>query len=159
MIRLIAAVDRNLGIAKHGFQPWNIPADEQYFRQQTTGHAVLMGSKTYEVIGRPLPDRRNFVASFDAVAVNGAEVVNDVEAFLSKQQRDIWVIGGASIYEQALPYADELYLTHIEADFGCDKFFPQFQQQFMLFDEQPPMEENGFIYRYIVYTSNRSAGE
>lgn len=159
MIRIIAAVDRKLGIAKHGFQPWNIPTDEQYFREQTSQYsaAVLMGSKTFEVIGHPLKDRKNYVLSREAVAASGAEVVHDLDDFLKNYKPDIWIIGGASVFAQALPYADELYITHIEADFGCDQFFPDFSQGFMHFNDEPPREENGFIFRYSVYTSTRTS--
>ncbi len=154
MIRLIAAIDRKRGIAKGGLQPWLIPTDDKYFLDQTSkwGGEVLMGSKTYEVIGHPLANRRNYVVTREAVQVNGAEIVNDLDAFLKSFERDLWVIGGASIFEQALPYADELYLTHIEADFGCNQFFPEYDQQFMPFGEEPIAEQNGFIYKFAVYT-------
>ena len=158
MIRLIAAVDNKRGIAKHGFQPWHIPNDEKYFLDQTSkwGGEVLMGSKTYEVIGHPLKDRKNYVASRDAASINGAEVVRDLENFLKTFERDLWVIGGASVFEQALPYADELYLTEIQADFGCDQFFPEFQAGFMPFGEEPLQEQNGFLYKYVIYTKRQS---
>lgn len=153
MIRLIAAVDRKRGIAKGGIQPWSVPNDEKYFLEQTSkwGGEVLMGSKTYEVIGHPLAERKNYVASRDAVAINGAEVVRDLDGFLKSFKRDLWVIGGAAVFEQTLAYADELYLTEIQADFGCDKFFPDFSASFMPFGEEPLQEQNGFIFKYVVY--------
>lgn len=153
MIRMIAAIDRKRGIAKGGVQPWFIPGDDKYFVDQTSkfGAEVLMGSKTYQVIGHPLKDRRNFVVTREAAAVSGAEVVNDLEGFLKSFERDLWVVGGASIFEQALPFADELYLTHIEADFGCDQFFPDYTDSFMQFNEESLQEENGFIFKYTVF--------
>lgn len=154
MIRLIAAVDRKRGIAKGGLQPWYIPNDEKYFLNQTSkwGGEVLMGSKTYQVIGHPLAGRKNYVASRDAVSVNGAEIVSDLQGFLQSFGRDLWVIGGASVFEQSLPFADELYLTEIQADFGCDQFFPAYEDKFMIFGEEPLQEQNGFLYKYVVYT-------
>lgn len=154
MIRFIVAVDRKLGMAKNGIQPWWIPADEKYFLDQTSqyGANVLMGSKTFEVIGHPLKDRHNYVASRDVVAAMGSEIVSDLDGFVRNwQQKDLWIIGGAAIFEQTLKYADELYVTHIEADFKCDVFFPKFSDSFMLFNEEGPSEDNGFIFRYSVY--------
>ncbi len=158
MIRIIAAIDRKRGIAKSGIQPWFIPADEKYFLEQTSkwGGEVLMGSKTYEVIGHPLKDRKNYVASRDAAAVSGAELVSDIDGFLKSFNRDLWVVGGAAVFEAALPYADELYLTEIQADFGCDKFFPEFSGKFMPFGEEPLQEQNGFIYKFVVYAKRES---
>jgi dihydrofolate reductase len=154
VIRFIAAVDRKLGMAKSGVQPWKIPADEKYFLDHTSkyGAEVLMGSKTFEVIGHPLKDRRNYVLSRTAAAVNGAEVVNDLDGFLKGFGRDLWVIGGASVFSQSLQYADELYLTHVEAEFGCDLFFPEYKDNFILLSEDDLMEDNGFIFRLAVYT-------
>lgn len=154
MIRLIAAIDQKRGIAKGGVQPWYIPTDEKYFLDQTSkwGGEVLMGSKTYEVIGHPLAGRKNYILSRDAISVNGGEVVSDLDVFLKGFGRDLWVIGGASVFEQALPYADELYITHIQADFGCDKFFPEFNETFMPFGEDELQTENGFIFQFCVYT-------
>lgn len=154
MIRLIAAIDKKRGIAKGGLQPWHITKDEKYFLDQTSkwGGEVLMGQKTFEVIGHPLAGRKNYVATQHAAAINGAEVVSDLDAFLKSFQRDLWVIGGASIFEQSLPYADELYLTEIQADFGCDQFFPEFADKFMPFGEESLQEENGFLFKYVIYT-------
>ncbi len=158
MIRLIAAIDTKRGIAKGRLQPWYIPNDEKYFLEQTSkwGGEVLMGSKTYEVIGHPLANRKNYVVSRDAVTVNGAEIVSDLDGFLKSFERDLWVIGGASVFEQALPYADELYLTEIQADFGCDQFFPDFTASFMPFGEDSLQEQNGFIYKFAVYTKRQN---
>lgn len=158
MIRLIAAIDSKRGIAKGGLQPWHIPNDEKYFLDQTSkwGGEILMGRKTYEVIGHPLADRKNYVVSQHAAAVNGAEVVTDLEAFLKTFGRDLWIIGGASTFEQTLPFADELYLTEIQADFGCDQFFPEYADKFMPFGEDPLQEQNGFIYKFAVYTKRQA---
>lgn len=154
MIRLIAAIDRKRGIAKNGGQPWNIPHDEQYFLQQTSqfGSNVLMGSKTFEVIGHPLRDRRNFVLSADKdIQINGVEMVHDLEDFLKNFTEDIWVVGGATVFEQTLKHADELYLTHIDSDFGCQQLFPEYESSFQKADHSELHEENGFIFTYNIY--------
>lgn len=153
MIRLIAAIDRERGIAKGGIQPWKIPEDEMYFKDKTHlfGGNVLMGSKTFEVIGHPLPNRRNFILTKDTSKIEGVEVVNNFVFFMQSFPQDLWVIGGASVFEQTLEKADELYLTHIEADFGCDQTFPEFEQKFELSEKSDLREENGFIFTFCVY--------
>ena len=159
MIRLIAAIDRKQGIAKHGFQPWSIPADEQYFADQTKsqGAEILMGSTTFKVIGAALPDRQNYVLSHDKTPLEGATVINDLHAFLtSYTDKDLWVIGGANVYSQVIEtgLADELYLTEIEADFGCDQFFPKFDPEYTVEQQSELHEQNGFIFRYKVYAKS-----
>jgi dihydrofolate reductase len=154
MIRLIAAIDRSRGIAKGGLQPWKIPADEQYFKDKTHlyGGNILMGKKTFSVIGHPLPNRRNFVLTQDeGENVEGVEFVRDLDGFLQNFHEDIWIIGGASVFDQTIDRADEVYLTHIEADFGCDQFFPETAEKLELTEKSDLQEENGFIFTYRVY--------
>lgn len=152
MIRLIAAIDRKRGIAKHGFQPWCIPADELYFKKMTLeyGAVVLMGRKTFETIGHPLPDRRNVVLSQTEITEQGVEVATDIGVI--NGLGDVWVIGGESVFSQTILNADELYLTRIEADFGCDQFFPDFVSDFELVKEEPLLEQNGFLFTQNVYS-------
>lgn len=153
MIRLIAAIDQKRGLAKDGYQPWHIPADEQYFKDQTRtfGANVLMGRKTFEVMKHPLPARINYVLSHTHLEDAGIVSVTDLGAFLNNVTEDIWVIGGAAIYEQTIAQADFLYMTHIESDFGCDQFFPDYKQEFELVDQSPPQHEAGLPYRYAIY--------
>lgn len=152
MIRLIAAVDQKFGIAKNGVQPWKLPSDEQYFQQKTLeyGANILMGRKTFEVIGRPLPDRNNFVVSHENV-IAGVTVVHDIEEFLQSFAEDVWVIGGTSLYEQTLELADEIYLTHIAADFKCDQFFPAIADGFQLVSQSDMQQDNGLDFTYALY--------
>jgi dihydrofolate reductase len=154
MIRLISAIDQKRGIAKNGVQPWNIPADEQYFYEQTISHGavVLMGQKTFEVIGHPLKERQNYVLSRHVHSGDGVIYIQDLDKFLHEQENDIWIIGGASLFEQGIVVADELYLTHIEADFGCDQFFPEYEHVFDLKQTSDLHTQNGFIFTYSVYT-------
>jgi dihydrofolate reductase len=160
MIRLIAAVDQKMGIAKQGRQPWSLPADEQYFREQTMRHGgvLLMGRKTHEVISRALPRRISYVLSRDPQATDTAPAIDSVHFIPDPQlavqkHPDLWVIGGADVYRQLLPQADELYLTIIAADFGCDQFFPGFADQgFIQVSRSLQYIENGLAYRYEVYT-------
>lgn len=154
MIRSIVAVDRQRGLAKHGFQPWSIPDDEQFFTDQTKryGGIVLVGGKTYKTFRRPLADRQNFVLTRQTEPIPGAFVVNDLDKFFDEHRgQDIWVVGGASIFEQTMKLADELYITKIDADFACDQFFPEYENDFELVKASELHEQNGFVYMYTTY--------
>jgi dihydrofolate reductase len=155
MIRSIVAIDVKNGIAKNGTQPWSIPDDEHYFTTSTKSHGatVLMGRKTFEVIGRPLLDRHNIVVSRDRMSIEGVEVISDVITFLGnyKTDQDIWVIGGASIYELILQLTDELYITKIDSNFKCDQFFPSYESQFNLIEQSGLKSQNGLNYRFCRY--------
>lgn len=154
MIRIIVAFDRKRGIAKGGVQPWSIPEDEAYFMQHTTSHGgiVLMGQKTLEAIGQPLPNRRNIVLSREMHEAEGVVYTQDLDKFLLNHMEDIWVIGGASVFEQTINLADELYITKIDADFGCDQFFPEFEHSFDRKSVSELHTQNGFIFTYETYT-------
>lgn len=153
MIRLIAAIDSRRGIAKNGVQPWSLPTDERYFSDQTKrfGGALLMGQRTFTVIGQALPQRQNFVLSHEDHTAENVTYISNLEQFLDNLKTDLWVIGGASIYAQTIGVADELYLTLIEADFGCDQFFPEYKQ-FTLAYSDGPHEENGLKFSFNIYS-------
>lgn len=156
MIRLIAAIDRKLGISKHGFQPWFIPDDETYFTRMTKefGGNILVGSTTYKTFKGPLPERANYVLTSDKTPIEGVQVVHNLEHFLKDmQETDLWVVGGANVYGQLVQMkrADELYLTRIEADFGCSQFFPECLDEFTLVSRSDMHEQNGFIFAYEIY--------
>jgi dihydrofolate reductase len=159
MIRLIAAIDRKRGIAKNGFQPWSIPDDEAYFTKETQqyGGVVLVGSTTFKTFRGPLPNRTNYILTKDKTPIAGVELVHSLEKFLKDfQNHDVWVVGGANVFAQVLQMgkADELFLTRIEADFGCNQFFPEFNSTHKLRDQSQLHEENGFLYTYEVYVKN-----
>jgi dihydrofolate reductase len=126
-IALIAAVARNRGIGFKGQLPWNLPEDVRRFKRITTGHAVLMGRKTFEALGKPLPNRRNVVLAHQPVA--GVETHSTMEAALAAlaDQHLVFVIGGGEVFAQFLERADELYLTHVHRDVTADAFFPPFE--------------------------------
>jgi dihydrofolate reductase len=147
------AIDAKRGIAKDGVQPWKLPADEAYFEQITRKHGavVLMGSTTYRVIGSALRGRKNFVITRDRnFKANDATVIFDLDAFFA-EHTDVWVVGGAQIYTATLDRADELYVTEIEADFGCDVLYPEFSQRFTLAHRGDVRAENGLQFRYNIY--------
>jgi dihydrofolate reductase len=128
---LIAAVARNGVIGNANALPWHLPEDLRHFKELTTGHAVIMGRKTWESLPerfRPLPGRRNLVVTRNpAFAASGATVVDSLEAALSKvgAGETVFVIGGAELYAHALPLAGRLELTEIDAEFAGDAFFPR----------------------------------
>jgi len=117
MINIIVAMDRNGLIGANGALPWHLPSDLRFFRDTTLGQIVVMGSKTYESIGRPLPNRINMVLS----RKTGCTMQRVLEL---ADGNDIFVIGGANVYEQFLPIADRLIITHIDAEFNGDTYFP-----------------------------------
>lgn len=152
MIKLIAAIDQKRGIAKTGTMPWYIKADLRHFKELTTGHTVLMGHKTYETIGKPLPNRHNVVASHQfGLEIDGAEVTHDAADYLRDARGDIWVIGGEELFEATMPRAQELYLTQIEADFDCDRFFPPYKDDFKLVHFGDWQTENDLKFRFEVW--------
>lgn len=126
-LSLIAAVARNGAIGKDNALLWRLPEDLQFFKRTTMGCPVIMGRKTYESIGRPLPGRRNIVISRnDGWAANGVERASSLQAALAlvADAQKAFVIGGAQIYAEALPQADEIVLTEIDRAFDGDAFFP-----------------------------------
>ncbi|RXZ77933.1 dihydrofolate reductase [Paenibacillaceae bacterium] len=135
-IALIAAVDRNNLIGDHNNSlPWKIPEDLAYFKEITSGNVVIMGSRTFNSIGRPLPNRVNIILTRETNTASNkypeCHVVNSIEQAISLCQKSfhnkkVFVIGGADIYKQFLPFADYLYLTHINHSFKGDKFFPDY---------------------------------
>ena len=129
-ISLIVATAKN-GIIGHNNQmPWHLPADFAYFKKITMGHPVIMGRKTFEAIGRALPGRRNIVVSRNPdFSADGVEVATSLEAAISACQHlhaceDAFVIGGATLYAEALPRADRLYITEVDASPEGDTLFP-----------------------------------
>jgi dihydrofolate reductase len=126
-INLIVAVDEKNGIGKDNQLPWHLPADLLHFKKLTTGFPIIMGRKTFDSIGKALPNRRNIVISRQQnLEIPGAEVTGSLQEALDlcKNENDIFIIGGAQIFEQALPLADSIYLTVIQHNFDADTFFP-----------------------------------
>ncbi|MFL0806232.1 MAG: dihydrofolate reductase [Oceanobacter sp.] len=163
---LIVALARNHTIGLDNDMPWHLPDDLKYFRQQTSGKPVVMGRKTFESIGRPLPKRTNIVITRQSdFQPDGVVVVNSLEQALevareaaSKAEdpnlRDVIIMGGAQIYQQALPCVDRLLLTEIQAEIAGDTFFPAFdrsQWQEVSRDVRQPCSKNPLPYDFVVY--------
>ena len=131
IVSLIAALDRRRGIGKDNQLPWRLPADLKRFRELTTGHHIITGRKTYESIGKPLPGRTTIIITrnhdYSAAGCFVTHSLADALALArSRGEQEAFVIGGAEIYAQALPLADRLYLTLVEAEVEADAFFPTF---------------------------------
>jgi len=158
-VALIVAVSRNNVIGRDNQLPWHLPEDLKYFKSVTMGKPILMGRKTFESIGRPLPGRTNIVITRDSEwTAEGVEVVTHIEAALvlgekackSTEVDEIMVIGGAQIYRELLPLADRLYITKVEADVEGDAFFPQIDfQQWRQVDEKVPEAVDSHPYRFL----------
>ncbi|MGB8956760.1 MAG: dihydrofolate reductase [Tumebacillaceae bacterium] len=155
MISFIFAMDRNRVIGKGNQLPWHLPNDLKFFKETTRGHTVIMGRKTYESIGRPLPDRRNIVLTtrqgYDAP---GCEVVHAVEELELHTGEEQFVIGGAEIFKALLPVADRLYVTHIDAEFEGDAFYPEIdpdEWKAVSRTEGAVDEKNKYPHAFVVY--------
>lgn len=118
-VYIVVAVSQNGVIGKNGKLPWHIPEDLKFFKELTTGKNIVMGRKTYESIGRPLPNRNNYVMS--SRNIDGVKVIRRVDEAL--QLGDIYVIGGSQIYKAFIPYCDIMYVTRVMREYNGDSYF------------------------------------
>jgi dihydrofolate reductase len=135
MVTIIAAMGKNREIGFKGNLPWNLPAELNHFREVTRGCPVVMGRRTHEAIGRVLPGRKNIIVTRDNnYHVEGCITVNTIEDALAAARDDgndgseIFIIGGAEIYKLALPYAQKMILTFVDANPEADTYFPEFNE-------------------------------
>jgi dihydrofolate reductase len=154
MISIIAVIGKNRELGKDNNLIWNLRGDLKRFRAITNGHPVIMGRKTYQSIGRPLVNRTNFVITRDPLfKAEGITVVPSLDVAIEKAKsppgaEEIFVIGGGSVYAQAIDKADRLYLTIVDATApGADTFFPDYSR-FTKVIEEIPQEENGIRFTY-----------
>lgn len=158
MISHIFAMDQNRVIGKDNRLPWHLPADLAYFKKVTMGHAIMMGRKTFESIGRPLPGRENVVVtrnrSFRAEGCTVLHSLEEVRQFAANRDDEVFVIGGAELFQATLPVADRLYITKIEASFPGDTFYPAFDEskwQLVSYTKGIKDEKNPYDYAFMVY--------
>src|SRR5687768_2421620 len=111
--------------------PWHLPEDFKWFKRMTTGHIVAMGRKTFESIGKPLPNRTTIVLSRSGFAYPGVQTITELSQLPVDDPRDIFICGGAQVYEQALLLCSDLYLTLVKRTVPGDAFFPVFEDQFV----------------------------
>ena len=156
-ITLIAAMARNRVIGRDGELPWHLPADLKHFKRTTLGSPVLMGRKTWDSIGRPLPGRRNLVLSRAEPSLpEGVELFSDVETALNacEAEDELFVIGGAEIYRLFLPVAHRLILTEVDEEVEGDTLFPPFDEESWHEVERirhDADEKNRFAYSFVTW--------
>jgi len=134
----IVAMTPGRVIGRDGTLPWHLPADLAFFKRTTLGHAVVMGRKTWESIGRPLPRRRNIVLTRDrGWHADGAETLHDpqgLRVMLAGNNQKAFIIGGAEVYAAFMPWLDDLIVSHLHADHPGDTFLPSFEHEFPRFE-------------------------
>lgn len=171
-ISIIAAIGKNRELGKANKLLWHIPEDLKRFKQITSGHAVIMGQRTFESIGRLLPDRTNIILTHEADVfskdsrlhgnnLTKSKVVSSVDEALHEAKRvekeEVFVIGGGMIYKQFLPLADKLYLTLVEGEYEADTFFPDYKTIFTekVFEKK---HDNGkYKFNFAVFTKSSGA--
>ncbi|WP_099362819.1 dihydrofolate reductase [Fredinandcohnia onubensis] len=158
MISLLVAMDRNQLIGKDNDLPWRLPADLAYFKRVTMGHPIIMGRKTFDSIGRPLPGRENIIVTRDtSYEAEGCKVIHSIEEIVSMNQQtdqELFVIGGAEIFKEILPHSDRLYITEINEEFKGDTYFPTFDKsKWKVISEEQGIkdEKNPYDYTFLVY--------
>ena len=154
MISLIAAVGKNneLGLDNHLI--FNIPGDLKFFRNTTLGKTVIMGRKTYESIGKPLPKRINIVVSNSLKETDGITIINSFEEVLEKylnSEEEVFIIGCESLYNYFINYAQNIYLTKVYANAVADKYFPSFDENNYNQTLLGENKENNLEYKHILY--------
>jgi len=158
IISIIVAMAKNRVIGKNNQMPWHLPADLAHFKKVTLGKPIIMGRKTFESIGRPLPGRKNIIISRNSkYKVEGCESVTSIEdaLLLVKDEEEIFIIGGGRLYAELISFADKLYLTFIDLDVDGDTKFPEFEQlnlQEIKREKHLKDEKNPYNYEFVDFT-------
>lgn len=158
-LSIIVAMAKNRTIGMKNTLPWRCPEDMKHFKALTMGHHIIMGRKTYDSIGRPLPGRTTVVVTRDrSLKIEGCLIANSLdEAIAACADDEIFVVGGAEIYAQALPLADTLYITEIQQDVEGDAHFPEFENadwQETAREKRSQTEPQPLEYHFVTYRRN-----
>lgn len=156
IVSLVAAMDRKRGIGVDNRLPWRLSADLKRFRDLTMGHHIIVGRKTFESIGRPLPGRRMIVVTRDrSYRAEGCDVAHSVEDAINlareRAESEVFICGGAEIYAQSIEIVDRMYLTLVDAEVAADTFFPEFDEHEWSEREsfyQPADEKNQYPFTF-----------
>lgn len=155
IVSLIAAMSENRVIGRDNDLPWHIPHDLKRFKAITSGHIVIMGRKTFDSIGKPLPNRPNIVVTRQNVSIPGVEVASSIDSALKKAKElakspseEIFILGGGEIYKQTVEQADKIYLTVVHTEVKGDAYFPEFDEsKFRITFEESHSEPIPFTFR------------
>ena len=157
MISIIAAIGKNWELGRKGNLIFHIKEDMKYFKEMTLGHKVVMGRKTWESLPGKLPGRENIVVSRGEV-VGADQVIHDLDEFLLDNVdtgEEVFVIGGGEIYKEALPYAQNIYLTEVDVEVGdADAFFPEFDRSGYKKEIIKEGQEDDLVYTFVKYSKN-----
>lgn len=161
IISAVVVIDENSGIGKNNQLLVHFPADLKRFKNITSGHSIIMGRKTFESMGRALPNRRNIVITRQSdLSLEGAEITSSLQDALLRcgNEEEVFVIGGAEIFKQALPLINKIYLTRIHKSFEADTFFPEITSEWEEIEKQdfPPDEKTPFSYSFLTYQKQKS---
>ena len=151
---IIVAIAKNRAIGKDNKLLWYLPNDLKHFKDITSGHTVIMGRKTFDSVGKPLPRRRNIVVTRQDISIEGCEVVKSIDAALTlcAHEDEVFIVGGAEIYRQAIPLTNRIYLTIIDQEFDGDTFFPELEAgdwQETQRENFEPDDKNKYSYSFI----------
>jgi dihydrofolate reductase len=151
---IVVAIGENNAIGKNNQLLWYLPADLKHFKNITTGHTVIMGRKTYDSVGKPLPNRRNIIITRQDITIEGCEVVKSIEDALAlcSTEEEVFIVGGAEIYRQSMHLTNRLYLTIVHQSFDADSFFPEINYDEWKETEREdhePDEKNKLPYSFI----------
>ena len=153
MISIIAIIGKNRELGKDNQLLWNMPEDMKRFRETTQGHPIIIGRKTHESIGKKLEGRENIIVTTkENYETQGCKVVHSLEKGLSYareiDKEEVFIIGGAQIYEQALPYTDKLYLTIVNQEAEADSYFPDYSEFINVVKEEKGQTNKGIKYKF-----------
>lgn len=154
IVSIIVAIAENNAIGKNNQLLWHLPADLKHFKQITSGRSIIMGRKTYDSVGRPLPNRRNIIVTRQDIQIPGCEVVKSIDEGLAlcKDEDEVFIGGGAEIYKQAMDKTDIIYLTIVHKSFDADTFFPEIEHskwKETAHEDYQPDEKNPLPYSFI----------
>jgi dihydrofolate reductase len=153
-VTIVVAIAENYAIGRNNQLLWHMPADLKHFKQITSGHTVIMGRRTYDSVGKPLPNRRNIIITRQDITIPGCEVVKSVEDALElcASEDEVFIVGGAEIYKLAMNKTDRIYLTIIHHSFDADSFFPEIdymEWKEVSREDHPADEKHKYSYSFI----------
>jgi dihydrofolate reductase len=154
MVKIIVAMSKNRVIGNNNQLIWRLSSDLKRFKELTTGNAIVMGRKTYESIGKPLPNRRNIIITRNTdYSVDGCEIVSSLEEALLLTNNNCFIIGGGEIYKQSIEIADKIYLTLVNKEFEGDTTFPEIGKEWAKISckDFESDEKNEYSYSFIEY--------